>query len=163
MSFPDCPWMLAHEEQAQEALADPSYRCRQTETQTAHSDSLGSGNFGNQNSYIFQKKKEQILASLLQKQELTKTVTSYNHFLISVLRSWWVPQCSVKRNLRTLAERKEEKGERHRREEGGKEGIYIYIYIYIFFFFTYLLFIWLQWILVATCGIFSFPLQHANS
>ena len=153
MSFPDCPWMLAHEEQAQEDLADPSYRCRQTETQTAHSDSLGSGNFGNQNSYIFQKKKEQILASLLQKQELTKTVTSDNHFLISVLRSWWVPQCSVKRNLRTLAKRKEEKG-----IEEKKEARRIYIYILHIY-----LFIWLQWILVATCGIFSFPLQHANS
>lgn len=35
---------------------------------------------------IFHKKKEQILASLLQKQELTKTVTSDDHFLISMLR-----------------------------------------------------------------------------
>lgn len=89
--FQGCPWMLAHEEHAQEALADPPYRGRQTETQIAHSDSLGSGNFGNQNSYIFQKKKEQILASVLQKQELTRTVTSDNHFLISMLRSCWVP------------------------------------------------------------------------
>lgn len=73
--FQGCPWMLTHEKQAQEALADPPYRHRQTETQTAHSDSIGSGNFGSQNPYIFHKKKEQILASLLQKQELTKTVS----------------------------------------------------------------------------------------
>lgn len=53
----DCPWTLAHEEQAQEALADLPYRCRQTETQTAHSDSLASGNFGNENSYIFHRKR----------------------------------------------------------------------------------------------------------
>lgn len=45
---------------------------------------MGSGNFGSQNPYIFHKKQEQILASFLQKQELTKTVTSDNHFLISV-------------------------------------------------------------------------------
>ena len=30
--FQGCPWMLAHEEHAQEALADPPYRGRQTET-----------------------------------------------------------------------------------------------------------------------------------
>lgn len=53
----DRPWTLAHKEQAQEALADLPYRCRQTKTQTAHSDSLASGNFGNENSYIFHTKR----------------------------------------------------------------------------------------------------------
>lgn len=55
--FQGCPCTLTLEEQAGEALADPSYRHRQTETQTAHSDSIDSGNFGSQNPYIFHKKR----------------------------------------------------------------------------------------------------------
>ena len=123
-------------------MAVPSYRHRQTETQTAHSDSLGSGNFGNQNPYIFHKKKEQILASLFQKQELTKTVTSDDHFLILVFRSWRVPSAllfsSLGRSPSVLGEGTERKGEKHSRGEGGKEGryfifiLFIYTFIYLF-------------------------------
>lgn len=75
---------------------------------------------------FFHKKREQILASLLQKQELTKTVTSDNHFLISVFRRGWVPStlrffspCSVGSSPRVLWNRRGEKG--REREKGRTE------------------------------------------
>lgn len=49
------PWVLTHEEQSQKALADRSHR--QTETQTAQSDSIVSGKFGSQSPYIFSQEK----------------------------------------------------------------------------------------------------------
>lgn len=89
--FQGCPWILTHEAQARRPRQTLYTEIdRQTERQTAQSDRIGSGNFGSQNHHIFLKKREQVLASLLQNQELTKTVTSDNHFLISVFRRGWI-------------------------------------------------------------------------
>lgn len=80
---------------------------------------------------FFHKKKEQILASLFQKQELTKTVTSDNHFLISVYRRGWVPsvllfssQGSVSSSPGVLWNSRVEKGrEKEKDMAKGREGI----------------------------------------
>lgn len=89
-NFQGFPWALTHEEQAQKALADHSHRHRQTHRQLRVTV-LVLGNLEVKTPTFFHEKREQILASLLQKQELTKTVTSDNHFPISVFRRGWVP------------------------------------------------------------------------
>lgn len=87
--FQGCPWTLTHEEQAR--------RPRQTlyteidrNTEGPERTVLVLGILEVKITTFFLKKREEILASLLQKQELTKTVTSDHHFLISVFRRGWI-------------------------------------------------------------------------
>lgn len=128
--FPGCPWTVSHEEQAQEALADPIQKCRQL-TVTYWFWEL----WKCKPLHFFHKKKEQSLASLLQKQELTKAVTLDHHFLVSVLRRGWVPSALFSFSpgfcgqeapgvYKRVGERKEGKGRKAEERGGGVKWKY---------------------------------------